>query len=158
MKMLKETKLLSHISNILILLFLVAGLASCMNQDDNKKEEITAKDVVEEYDEAMQESRAYLNQEQKEMLSEMEERYTSLEKKVDQFAEKAAQMGDDANEEIRERQEQLQKQQQQLRAELDTLSNSSEEGWEEIKIGVDKAFDDLDKAVDNAMEEFSDAI
>jgi archaellum component FlaC len=125
-----------------------------MNQGENKEGKITREDVAEEYDEAMQETRAYLNQEQKEMLNKMENRYTMLETDIESFRTDVAESGRQVNQKMKEQLDRIREQQEDLRAELDTLSNSSEDAWKELKTGVDRAFEDLDKALEKARNEF----
>lgn len=87
----------------------------------------------------------------------MEERLTEVADRVESIKEDAADLTGDAKAEFNEAIAALDEQRQALASRLDELQDSGTDAWTEMKIGLERSWNELSDAVDEAADKFGKA-
>lgn len=87
-------------------------------------------------------------------MTDFQERLDELSKKVDELKEKAKHATGDAGKIYRSAISDLESKRDVAQKKLKELGSASSGAWQEIKVGVDKAYDELQKAYKEAVAKF----
>ncbi len=87
-------------------------------------------------------------------MSDFQERLDEVSKKVDELKQKARHATGDAAKRYQTAISDLQSKRDVAQKKVKELGSASSEAWQEIKMGVDKAYDELQKAYKEAVAKF----
>ena len=73
---------------------------------------------------------------------------------IDKLQARAAEASADTRIEYEKRLKTLREKQQEMRRQLDELSAAGSDAWQDVKSGLDSAWDDLQASIRNARERF----
>lgn len=145
---------------LLISFFSLALLFACGDQNMSEKQEtdVTYKDVKKETKEAMDTAKDYTQKKKEEYLQQMNARLEEFDKEIQELqnnvTSKAAMLKEESKAKFNQSMETLAEKKQAAIKKLDELKTASGESWEDIKVGVDSAMDELGKAFEQASSHF----
>lgn len=136
-----------------------ALLASCgqENEPNKAKTEVTTQDVKREAKEAVQTTAAYASQKKEKYVSEAETRYNELKQRIDELAAKGESLKDEAKADIKKQIGELQAKQADVLDRLEEMKSASGEAWKDVASGFEAAFEELEKAYQDALSRFRQA-
>jgi hypothetical protein len=138
---------------IIIVSMIIAG-GSCKNKSGQNTGDVSQEDVEEEFEEAVDTAAAFLTQEREALMETYQSKIESAENQIqeikDQFESKKATVRQDYQVKV----QMLESQVAYIKKNIGELKGSTEAAWKEISVGVDTALVDLNKAIQDAKEEF----
>lgn len=150
----KRKQLLRLVVLIPLVSFFIWTLDSCKDRSMKKTEEVTKEDVKTEIEEVADTAQAYFAVQKEEALTEYKNRIENAEKRISLLKQNMDSKKEIVRENLRQVIDSLEYQQAQAQLKLDVLKNSSEDAWKELTEGVEKAMNDLDRAIEDARNEY----
>jgi chromosome segregation ATPase len=139
-------------------LFMIASLViasgSCKSKTAQNSGDITQEDVKEEFEEAVDTSVAYFTQERKELMDAYESKVEAAEQQIQELKTQIDSTEVDVSQDFREKVQLLESQAAYVRNNINELEESAANAWKELSVGVDTALVNLDRAIQDAKEEF----
>jgi len=143
---------------IAVLIGVMAG--GCSDQSDREKgaspEAPSAEDVREEASEAVDASVDYAASKKEEYEREVADKLARIDKRLARLKEQVADAGEEAGAELRDTVDRLSEKRQEVQSELARLRERAPDAWRELRDGLNAAVADLDKALKDAVAQFSD--
>lgn len=115
---------------------------------------VSGEELKRETKEALEKARAYAEQQKQEYTKKMQAKLDDLSKKIDQLKEMAKGATGDALARIQTSVADLVAKQDAARRKLEELGSSTTSAWDTLKVGVEKAVADLQKAYEGAAAHF----
>jgi chromosome segregation ATPase len=142
-------------------LVLILGTCSCTNEEGASSSEensatATETEAKKEVQEAVEAVTNLAGEKAKEFQETMKKKLASIDQRIDALKSKATQAAVAGKTELQEQIQKLSEKRQALQKKLEDLGSRAEGAWEEMKTGLEAAYDDLEKAVDEAATHFSD--
>jgi chromosome segregation ATPase len=135
-------------THCLIALTLTLSLIGCGHDDK------TAKDVKQDYQQALKTTGDYVSQGKDEFVATMDKKMKELDGKIDELSKKSSGYKDDAKAQADKALAALREQRDVLKKKYDELKGSSKEVWDKTKAGFASAWDDVEKAYENTKSKF----
>jgi len=142
--------------------FGVVFLSACDSQEEAKQSEseVTSADVKKEAEEALQTAKAFTQQQKDEYMQQMQARIDKIEKEIQEVQakaqSKATELKEDSKAKFDQSMAELRSKKQAAADKLAELKSSSDKAWNDIKIGMDSAMDELSQALDKARSHFEE--
>lgn len=135
----------------LLLAALCAGLAGCSDSARDAAAppptNASLKDVKRDVAQAVETTKVYASENKDQFVAALQEKLAKLDQKISELGSKAATVkaeeGDKALTALRD-------QRSALGDKFDELKKATQETWKDVKAGVEKAYDEVEKAYDNA--------
>lgn len=89
-----------------------------------------------------------------EYISKAKHSLDKLDARIFQLEAKASEKSDDIRRELKDKLDDIRESRTRLERRLEKLQNASKPAWEEVKLGVEQAWNSLSDAVDRAGERF----
>jgi hypothetical protein len=140
-----------------MLLLALGALPGCgeNEQTQSKPANVSKEDVKREAKEAYDATKAYTQEQMHVFREQTETRLAEYKKEIDQLQEKAEKLGGEAKAKAEQHLTALRQKRDELSVKLKELSSSSGNAWEQLKLGIDAAMEDLGSAYKKAAAEFS---
>jgi len=148
---------------ILILLasfFSVAFLFACGDQNETEKSGAkgTYEDVKKESEKAMESTTDYTHEKKEEYVRQMEAKLEEFDKEMKEFQAKvesrAAELKEESKAEFNQSMEALGKKKQAADEKIEELKSAGSDAWDDLKVGVDSAMDELARTLDRVRSYF----
>jgi predicted small lipoprotein YifL len=146
------------LKGLLAIMLLVPGaLSGCGEKDqtESKPAAVSKEDVKKEAKEAYDTTKAYTQEQMQAFREQTEIKLNEYKDEIDKLQAKAEKMGGDAKAKADEQLTALNQKREVVAEKLKELSSSSGNAWEQLKIGIDAALEDLGNAYKKAAAEFS---
>ncbi|MGD8251127.1 MAG: hypothetical protein PVF20_02390 [Desulfobacterales bacterium] len=137
-----------------ILTALAIVLISACSQTEDTAETVTKEEVKEEIKEAGEATASLTKQEMDAFAARVEGQLESLDGKMKDLQHQAEELESDAKAAVVRKLEELRKKKDAAQEQLDRLKSSSADAWAALKIGLENAITELDRAMDEAAAEF----
>ena len=128
---------------------------ACNQQSKQDQDNVTKEDVKSEVQEAATTTKAYLSEEQQEMVENYQQRLEKIEDQIKAFKGEMENASETVTESYQASVDQLESRYATVENNINDLKNSTEDAWGELKDGVDDAISDLEESLKNAKEEFN---
>ncbi len=115
---------------------------------------VTKEEVQKKSTEAASAAVEYSKEQKEQFQKEMGSKLDELTSEVRELKQKAIQTTGDAQKQLSEQIALLEKKENELKKDLASLSKSTGKGWEQMKSGVNKAWDSLSDSYQKAKKEF----
>ena len=141
----------------IMLLLAIWALPGCgeKEQTESKSATVSKEDVKKEVKEAYDATKAYTQEQMQAFQEQTEIRLAEYKKEVDQLQAKAEKLEGDAKAKAEQQLTALRQKRDEVSEKLKDLSSSSGNAWEQLKLGIDAAMEDLGNAYKKAAAEFS---
>jgi F0F1-type ATP synthase membrane subunit b/b' len=152
----KSIMFVREVLAIMLMLALVV-LPGCgeNEQTQSKPATVSKEDVKKKAKEAYDATQAYTHEQIQAFREQTETRLAEYNKEIDQLKAKAEKLKEDAKTKAEQQLTALRQKQDEVSEKLKNLSSSSENAWEQVKLGIDAAMEDLGNAYKKAKAEFS---
>ncbi len=145
--------------NHIALLALIAVLSGCdrTNQTSsgtNAATHVTSDDLKDKYKNAATATKNYVAENKDEFVASMNQKLKELDDKITAMSKKSEDYKDDAKVQADKAVQSLRQERQSVNEQFEKLKQSSAEGWEKLKAGLNTAIAELDQAYTNAKSKF----
>ncbi len=138
----------------LIAVYLSIMLMWAVNLTFAQQQPVTKEDLKKQASQTMETAKAYAEQQKQEYTKKIQATLDDLSKKTDQLKEQAKIAKGEAVTKIQAGLADLKVKEAQAKQKLQELGGSTGTAWEQMKVGVDKAISDLQKAYNDASSHF----
>jgi predicted nuclease with TOPRIM domain len=114
----------------------------------------TLEEVKGKVGEAADVTREFAAQEMQDYADSLKNKLKELDAQREQLKQKGEELAGDARQRWEDRLSALEDKRKKLQEDLDRLAGASGDAWQEMRKGIDAAWDDLKKATDEAAKEF----
>jgi len=115
---------------------------------------VTGEDVQREAGEALEATKEYLGQKNEEFSAEMSNRLADLDAKMADMSVEGEKLKGEAKEKWEASMAELKVKRAEMSVKLEELKKSSGAAWDELKVGLQKAGKEVDKAAEDAAKKF----
>ena len=152
----KSVMVVKELSIIMVLLALVT-VAGCSEKEkpQSKTAVVSSEEVKKEVKEAYSATKSYTQEQMQSFREETETKLAEYEKDIDQLQAKAEKLEGDAKAKIDQQVAEMRQKKDVVSEKMMALGTSSKNAWEEVKLGIDEAMQDLVSAYSKAASEFS---
>lgn len=138
-----------------VLILSIPLFTGCENRKEaTPKETVTTEDVKKEVGEAFETAAEFTQQQKEEYQREVERRIMEIDSKLQDIETRADMLKEEARNELNKEIENLEKKKADAKQKLAQLKSATGTAWEDIKTGLDKAFEDMDEAYQKAISRF----
>lgn len=150
-----------HLKRFLVIFLLavfVALAAGCskrqepMTQEEGKK--TTTEDIKKEAEEMVETTKSYTMEQRKAYEQQLARKIDEYGQKIYALKEQLMMVKGEAENELLEQIDMLQAKTDDLKNKAEDLKKASGQAWDELKIDLDKAIDDLDEAFSKALQSY----
>jgi len=135
-------------------IFLMTGLfAGCGEQEEQQA--VTGQDVKEEAKEAVETTMAYTQAKKEQIQNALAAKVEDYEQKLQELQDQGEKLTAEGKDAFNDQVAELQKKKEALEQKVRELQSSSGKAWEDLKAGIDAAAEDLDRALDEAISQFT---
>jgi TolA-binding protein len=145
---------MSRVFWILILAGMVAFSGCEQKSADRTPGKVTPEDVRRDAGQAVSTAAEYSQQTKEEFQKKLETQLNELDAKIAKLREKGGDLKDEAKVKWDLKMADLEKKREAARSKLVEIGHSSAEAWKDIQKGATSAWNDLDKAFQDASKEF----
>lgn len=119
-----------------------------------ESETTTIEDVKKEAGELVEATKEYTLEQKEAYERQLAGKFEEYEKKLSTLRQQLNMAGGDVKQRMQEKIESLQGKLDDMKSMTEQLKDTSGEAWNDMKVGLDKAEDDLNKAFSDAMQNF----
>lgn len=129
---------------------------SCGREQEPAKESqrVTSEQVKQKAQQALDATKAYVEQKKDELLKSMDDEYQAVDKKIADLQSRANQETGEKKAELSRQLEDLEKKKETAVKKLGALKSASAESWKQIRSDAVQALEDLKKSYDKVAAEF----
>jgi len=138
----------------LALLSLTAVLG-CGDGPAPAKKTLTSADVKKDTQEVVDTAAKQRAQQREEYLTKLKGKLDELDTEINTWQKKAENAGVEARKGMEENLKKLREQREKAGTQLKQVGDASAASWDQVRVGMDNAWDDLSKAFDKARKEFN---
>lgn len=141
----------------ILLMAVLVAVTGCGEKEKSQStaEGVSKKDVKQETKEAYEATKAYTQEQIQAFRQLTETKLGEYDKKIDQLRESAEKLGGDAKVKAEQQLAALRRKRDAVTEKMKELGDSGGSAWDQFKSGVDAAMEDLARAYNNAVAEFS---
>ena len=137
------------------LLVLPAFLIAGCSQSDKAAEQVTADDVKKEIKEAADATTSMTRQEVNDFISLMESQLNSVEEDIEEFQTRAENLQGEAKAMALKKIDALEEKRREAAAKLEDFKSASADALDDLKLGLQSAMFQVNRAFDEAADEFN---
>lgn len=145
---------MSRFAWMLMLAGLLAALGCEQKPADPTPGKVTSEDVLRDAGHAVKTAGEYSQQTKEEFQKKFENQLSELDAKIATLREKGRDLKDEAKVKWDQKMADLETKREAASAKLTEVGGSSDEAWKDVRQGAQSAWDELDKAVRDASQEF----
>lgn len=142
-------------SALVLTIVIVLGtelLIGCSKKNEVEKSEkvVTTKEFKKETKEALETAVAFTEQKKKEYQKKIEAKLKEYDKKIEILESRASELKEEGRTRFDQEIKELRKNKETVQKKLVELKRSSGKAWKDVKEGIDRALDKLDKSYNQA--------
>ena len=116
----------------------------------NKQPNVTTEDIKKEVQDVVETASTFTEQQKAEYQKQIELKLKEYDQKINTMITQIKDMKESANEELKEEIDTLSNKKEEVDKKIDAIKVASGAAWDELKVGIDNALDELEKALEQA--------
>jgi TolA-binding protein len=137
---------------VTIIFLICCSFFGCSEQKKpaNKKQNVTTEDITKEVQDVVETASAFTEQQRQEYQRQIEAKLKEYDQKVNTMITQIENMKESASEDLKGEIDTLSNKKEEVAKKIDAIKVASGAAWDELKVGIDNALAELEKALEQA--------